>query len=301
MNKPKIITHSGGFHTDDVFAVATLKIILGEVEIVRTREEEIINGGDYVVDVGNIYNAEEYRFDHHQRDGAGNRENGIPYAAFGLVWKHFGLQVSGSEEIATSLDKKLVQPIDAGDNGLDISTPQIDGLLPYSVGNIVSLFKPTWKEAVNESDNKFLEAVLWAEKVINREVVVERDLIEARKVVIDRYNNADDKSLIVFNESEDLGRILISSTLANFKDTKYFVFPNREAGYWQVVAVNNDGNTYEIRNPFPDEWRGLRGPDLEKVTSVPGSIFCHRTGFMCVVQSREGALNLAKLALALEA
>ena len=43
MQKKKLITHNGSFHTDDVFAVATLLIYLkNDAEVVRTRNPEII-------------------------------------------------------------------------------------------------------------------------------------------------------------------------------------------------------------------------------------------------------------------
>ena len=59
MSKIKIITHNAGFHTDDVFAVATLQLLLGDkTEVIRTRDEEIIQSGDYVVDVGGIYDED---------------------------------------------------------------------------------------------------------------------------------------------------------------------------------------------------------------------------------------------------
>ena len=59
MTKYKIITHSGSYHADDVFAVATLTLLLGlnKVEIVRTRDRDTIETGDYVVDVGGEYDV----------------------------------------------------------------------------------------------------------------------------------------------------------------------------------------------------------------------------------------------------
>ena len=86
-----IITHSGSFHPDDCFAVATLLIYLESqplpAVVKRTRDAKVIKTGDFVVDVGNVYDPSKDRFDHHQEGGAGIRDNGIPYASFGLVWK----------------------------------------------------------------------------------------------------------------------------------------------------------------------------------------------------------------------
>src|SRR3989344_6430775 len=98
----KLITHNGSFHADDIFAAATFILYLERTnndfsaqggpalgwEIIRTRDEEIIKSGDYVFDVGGVYDEVENRFDHHQKGGAGQRppppEGGaVGYASFG--------------------------------------------------------------------------------------------------------------------------------------------------------------------------------------------------------------------------
>ena len=132
-NKKKIITHSGTFHADDIFACAVLSLHMkNKVKIIRTRDKSIIEKGDYVVDVGGIYDEQINRFDHHQIGGAGKRPNGIPYASFGLVWKKFGPLLCASKEVAEKIDQKLASPIDAEDNGLDISKPLIEGIFPIN-------------------------------------------------------------------------------------------------------------------------------------------------------------------------
>jgi uncharacterized UPF0160 family protein len=99
-----LVTHNGSFHSDDIFACATISLILEKkkqkFEIIRTRDEKIIPTGDYVFDVGGVYNPKKNRFDHHQKGGAGKRVNGIEYASIGLVWKKFGKELAGSAKIA---------------------------------------------------------------------------------------------------------------------------------------------------------------------------------------------------------
>src|SRR3989344_7953949 len=92
MSKIKVITHNGDFHADDVFAMASLMLLhKNKIEIMRTRDEAIINkGANYVIDVGGIYDDERNIFDHHQSGGAGERSSGIPYASFGLLWSTKG-------------------------------------------------------------------------------------------------------------------------------------------------------------------------------------------------------------------
>src|SRR3989338_6295073 len=133
----KAVTHDGSFHTDDVFAAATLSLYLENLgkkfEIIRTRDEEIINSADYVFDVGGIYNAEKNRFDHHQVGGAGKRENEIPFSSFGLIWQKFGVEVTGKKEVADFIEQKLVLPVDANDSGVDLYFPKIS---PYTLQDV---------------------------------------------------------------------------------------------------------------------------------------------------------------------
>ena len=43
------------------------------------------------------------------------RENGVPYAAFGLLWEDLGAEILG-EELAEKFDEAFVQPLDNNDN-----------------------------------------------------------------------------------------------------------------------------------------------------------------------------------------
>ena len=122
-----LVTHSGSFHADDVFALATITLALSgsneEWNIVRTRDEAIIQMGDLVVDVGGIYDPSKGRFDHHQEGVTEVHDDGIPFASFGLVWKKYGLSLcGGSESVFKKINLDLVIPIDAHDNGISIST-----------------------------------------------------------------------------------------------------------------------------------------------------------------------------------
>ncbi len=114
-NKLKLITHNGAFHTDDIFAAAALSMMFekdGEnYEIIRSRDEEVIKTGDYVFDVGGIYDENTNRFDHHQVGGAGKGPFSIEYSSLGLVWKKFGEKISGSKKAATAKAKRTYIPL----------------------------------------------------------------------------------------------------------------------------------------------------------------------------------------------
>lgn len=91
-------THSGKFHADDVFSAALLLYLNPEITITRgNRVPEDFDG--IVFDIG------RGRYDHHQKDSR-VRENGIAYAAFGLLWEELGSEILG-EELAHKFDESF--------------------------------------------------------------------------------------------------------------------------------------------------------------------------------------------------
>ena len=145
--KKKVVTHDGSFHPDDVFAVAVISLFeKGCIDIQRTRDERFLKDADYVVDVGGIYDPDNNLFDHHQPSGAGMRADGSPYAAFGLVWKKFGILLSESQEAAERIEKRLVEPTDILDNGSSSKKPLQDDIYQYDLSSIIFAFHSTWKE-----------------------------------------------------------------------------------------------------------------------------------------------------------
>ena len=294
--KIKIVTHSGKFHTDDVFAVATLQHVFEDTEVIRTRDDAAVRSGDVVVDVGNVYSVSQKRFDHHQPEGAGVRKNGIPYASFGLVWEVYGEEICGDKEIAKSIDQVLVQPIDAGDNGVDLCTSCFSRVFPYTVGSIVDLFRPTHTEG-EDYDAAFVRAVEWAKWVIIREVEITQDALAGKSLVESFYREAPDKQVVVFDKTNALGRELTTSFLIKYPEVLYAVLYRKDIDSWQVVALNESEGTYRVRKPLPESWAGKGESELQKVTGVTDAIFCHKGRFMAVTKSKEGALKLAQLAL----
>jgi len=291
-----IVTHNAKFHSDDVFAVATLLLLYPDAKVIRTRDEEEIKKANIVVDVGGIYDEQLMRFDHHQAGGAGKRQNGIEYASFGLVWKSFGEKLCGSKEVANFIDQILVQSIDAGDNGINTFTPIIPDTSPYLIGGIVDLYRATWKEDENW-DTRFLECVKWVQEILRRQIKVAQDKMEAQNIVRNIYEKSEDKKLIIINEKYDFSREIVNDVLVDYPEPLYSVLYRKDIKNWQVVSIRKERGSFEQRKPLPESWRAKRNEELVEVTSVEGSEFCHRNGFMCVVKSKEGALKLAQIAL----
>ena len=103
----KGFTHGGKFHADDVFSTALLQIVRPDIQVTR---------GFVVPDDfdGIVYDVGGGMFDHHQEPRE-TRPNGVPYAAFGLLWQVLGAQLVGEHQ-ARLLDENFIQPLDLNDN-----------------------------------------------------------------------------------------------------------------------------------------------------------------------------------------
>lgn len=297
--KHTIITHNGTFHADDIFACATLSLYLkNNVKIIRTRDEKIIESGDYVVDVGGVYDPSTNRFDHHQKGGAGERENGIPYAAFGLVWKNFGKELCGGDaRVQNLIEKKIVCHIDCVDNGVDFFNLKFKDAFAYAGDQNFLIFTPTWDEENKDNDKIFLEQVAKAKEILLRQIVVAQSDIKGVSLIKEGYENSKDKRLVIL--SRNFPRYLYQKTLSVLDEPVYMIMPSDHHTHWKVEAVVKNPDTLESRKPFPESWRGRLNGDkeLQKLSGVDDVIFCHKGGFLVTIKSKEGAIAIAKKAL----
>lgn len=287
----KLITHDDRFHADDVFATATLQIIFGDkiTKIVRTRDEEEFKTADIIYDVGGVYNSAQNKFDHHQAGYNEKQENGIPYSSFGLIWKKWGEELCGSREAAEIVRYRLVQSIDANDNGF-VTHEKIDETFShYSIDAMITAFGPTWKED-NDFDTRFFEAVAFVKPVLEREILSAQHTILAMPFLQEAYDQAEDKRMLEFDEYIPFGKF--------FKDKEevlYVISPNKERTQWRVVVLQED--KFVNRKDLPEAWAGLRDKKLQEVSGVEDATFCHRGLFLAVAKSKEGARQLAQIAL----
>ncbi len=288
-----VVTHDGSFHTDDVFAVATLSIYYeGRIKVIRTRDEEKIKKADIVLDVGGIYNPNINRFDHHQKEGAGTRDGGVPFASFGLIWKHFGLEICGKdEEVFRYIDERVCAGVDAADNGFDIQKDSSEKRV-YEIGAIVGAFNPNWEEGEDEYPY-FIRAVDFARGILEREIKSAKAQIKGRRIIEQAYKNSPDKRIVEIDQT--IPRYLFQSVLSETQEALFLIEPSR--GGWKAECIRISPNTYESRNPFKKEWGALREEELRKVTGVPDATFCHRGNFLCIAKSKEGVLKLVRESL----
>lgn len=286
-----VAVHSGDFHPDDVFAIAILRLLYPKLKVIRTREQKIYSTADARVDVGQKYNFKTLDFDHHQPKGAGVRKNKIPYASVGLIWRHFGHKLA-SHKAWEIIDKNIIQPIDANDNGIKLYKSALAE--PYSIGNVIDSFNPNWREEKKDYDKRFEEAVCFATTLMKREIFAAEGAaaIESDVHINNIINNAikHRQGYVVFVRYIPW-RVLID----RIKSIKYVIFP--EGKSWIVRAVPKNLNSFESKKLLPQSWAGLRDAELARISGVDDAIFCHKNRFIAAAQSREGAVLMAKISL----
>lgn len=293
-----IAVHDRSFHADDVTAVAILSLYFKQqgkrVKIIRTREQSVFEKADIVCDVGGIYDSSKNRFDHHQTGGAGNRENGVPYASVGLVWKKFGKELCAPFDILVEkIDRECIQFIDANDNGYDFG--QKSEISPLPLPAFFMIYNTTWKERPDfckQKDYKrFLYAVKLAEQFFSRYIHVSKQSIEASEKIREVYEQSDDKEILIFDT--DFTRPVFISHLLNYSEPLFHIYPDR-SGTWSIETVPASFGSFEKRITFPREWAGLRDSQLQEIAGNSDLIFCHNALFLCKAKTKESAILLAQ-------
>lgn len=289
-----IATHDGSFHADEVFAIAALRLLGDPVEVVRTREPEAVAKADLRVDIGFRDDAASGDFDHHQRDFDAARDNGVRYAAFGLVWREFGARVChGDQEVAEAVDAALVQSVDANDTGQQLTQSLIDGVRPLTVNGIIGGFNARWDEAVTpeQEDARFDAAVALAQGIIVREVASAASSRRSERIVREAIAAAADPRVVELPANAPWKQVLVPEA----PDALFVIYPKRQG--FGLEAVPRELGSFDNRRDLPSAWGGLEGADLAAVTGVEEALFCHAKRFLVVARSRAAIQRLAELAL----
>jgi len=287
MNDKTIVTHNGNFHADDVFSIAALKSVFPSFTLIRTRDLELISKADIVVDVGGEHDSDTDRFDHHQRGGAGERENGIPYSSFGLIWQKYGLEIcQGNQDAANAVDAGLVSTIDAIDCG------HVEGVSTgISLSQTISMFNPTWQED-SHFDTCFDEAVDFASRVLTRFIASANGGISAKEIVAKAIDTAEDPRVIVLDKYTPWKRTVHALS----EEALFIVYPS-QTGQWRIQTVPVELGSFENRKSLPKQWAGLSDNELKEVTGIDDAMFCHNGLFIAGAESFESTMKMATIAL----
>jgi uncharacterized UPF0160 family protein len=281
--------HDGTFHADDVLAAAIIRMLNPGIGIIRSRDPETLQKADIRVDVGGKYSPASGDFDHHMPGGAGRRSNGIPYAACGLIWKHSGKIVAGSDYVSEHIERKIIQTVDAIDSGYNID--RVDSSVYYNAADIIDAFNPAWSDEDQNYDAAFMRAVSYAETMLANEIRHSRAYEAGRGYVYQAVKKAGDPRYIVLERYCPWQDVVIPETKA-----LYVLFP-APTGDWRIRAVPERMGSFNVRHPLPSHWGGLSRDELRAVTGVPDALFCHQALFIAGAVSFEGAMKMLEIAL----
>lgn len=301
--KPQyLVTHSGGFHADELLSSVILTRLFPDAQIVRSRSPDwIAPGADRIVyDVGGQYDPAARIFDHHQR-GAPVRESGKPFSSFGLVWKHYGgeylaalgVPAAHMSAVHASFDAKFVLPVDLVDNGaLDLSTAgELAGL---TLPALLETLKPVFDERGPDVDNRaFHNALGVARGFVEASIAGSAAKLRAESVVLEAIGRTGEGRVLEL----PLGMPFRSAIIKAGADHLLFVVHPREND-WCVTGIRRADEGFELRADLPAAWAGLRDRELELACGVPGASFCHNGRFIAAAATREAALAMANIAVA---
>lgn len=262
-------THAGVFHADDVFATALLKIKYPDIVI--ERGTEVPENYD-----GIVYDIGRGKYDHHQAEHR-VRENGVPYAAFGLLWEEYGPELVG-EEMAKAFDEEFIQHIDLSDN-----TGKAE-----AVCSMIAGYNSFWNEESNQ-DEQFNKAVKVAKEMLERLI----DNLKSKKSALEKVSEQISQAknqVLVLEKAMPWKEALVDT------DILYVIMESARGGY-NVQAVPKAVNTTDLKKAFPKEWWGASREELVKMTGIATLSFCHSTGFLCATETLEDAMKLAEYAV----
>lgn len=297
-----LVTHSGGFHADELLSSVVLTRLFPGAEIKRSRDAGWITPGEgkIIYDVGRDYDPEAQIFDHHQRPNP-LREDGQPFSSFGLIWKHYGRDylrtLSVPEQdvdgIHRSFDQSFVLPIDLMDNGA--LEPSVAGpLAGLTLPVLLETLKPVFdNRGADADDQAFVAALPIARAFVDAAINAEAAKRRAEAMVAEAIAAAGSSRILEL----PMGMPFRAAIEKAGADHLLFVIHPRD-GDWALTTIRKGGDTFEARADLPEAWAGLTDAALEEASGVPGARFCHNARFIAVARSREAILQMAELAVA---
>lgn len=286
LKQAKYITHSGTMHTDEVFATAFLDLYKKDVTIVRLPniDKEKIKDDVLVFDIG------RGKYDHHQEDAI-TRENGIKYSSFGLLFKEFGKdylkkeKVENIDEVFTTIDKELVEGIDAVDNGI---FPEINANFKIkTLDDIIKSCNPSFGSDQDENE-QFIKAVELA-KVIFQEIVYNIvGKVKARKIILEKLKQTK-KDYLELEEYIPYEETILKNEEGNH--ILFALYPSNRGG-WGIKTIKKSLDDKTDRLQFPESWAGLENEELEEKTGIKDVIFCHSGRFLITCKTKEAAYQV---------
>lgn len=257
---------------------------------------------------------------------------GLIYLHFGKDIIARRTKLTAESETVTLLWEKLyadfVEALDAHDNGISVYDPAGTKNLEkrfhdggVSLGSLVGDLNHDYSDDEDSSssatknpdqsqaaeDARFLTASdLMGQVFLRKLTYYHRSWLPARTKIAEAYNR-------LASLSPPWNQILILDCPLPWKDhlstmestqqsqppVLYVLYAESEApdAKWRIQAVAVSSQSFELRKPLPEQWRGLRDDVLSEVTRLDGCVFVHASGFIGGNKTRGGALEMARRAV----
>ena len=295
-----LVTHSGGFHADELLSSVVLTRLFPQAEIKRSRAPEWITpAADRIIyDVGGAYNAEEWIFDHHQR-GAPLRDDGQPYSSFGLIWKHYGHAYLAAanvpqehiDTIHAAFDARFVLPVDLTDNGALSPSGPLAGL---TLPSLLETLKPDFDNTDPDAETTaFYAALAVARTFVEAAIARSAAKLRAETMVQQAIEKTGQGRVLEL----PMGMPFRPAIVKAGADHLLFVVHPREKD-WCLTTIRRGDDGFAVRADLPAAWAGLTNSELEAASGVTGASFCHNGRFVAAAKTRDAALAMAELAVA---
>ncbi|TMV90827.1 MYG1 family protein [Thioclava sp. BHET1] len=298
-----LVTHSGGFHADELLSSVILTRLFPQAELIRSRDRAWITPGEdrIIYDVGGQFDPDLRIFDHHQRPSP-MREDGQPYSSFGLIWAAFGrdylramdVPEAHVDEVHGSLDRGFVLPVDLVDNG-KVNPSEAGPLFArLTLPVLLETLKPAFDDRSEGADDRaFFDALSVARAFVEAQIRSKAAKLRAEGMVLEAIEAAGESAVLEL----PMGMPFRAGVEAAGADHLLFVVHPR-GDDWALTTIRIGDDTFATRADLPAAWAGLTDTALEVACGVTGAKFCHNGRFIAVADSRAAILEMAARAVA---
>ncbi|SLN49048.1 hypothetical protein AQS8620_02078 [Aquimixticola soesokkakensis] len=298
-----LVTHSGGFHADELLSSVILTRLFPEATLLRSRDTAWITPAQdkIIYDVGGAFDAQAQIFDHHQRPNP-LREDGQPFSSFGLIWAHYGRDYLSAlnvpqadiDAIHGSFDRGFVLPIDLVDNGAVNPSEAGPLFASLTLPALLESLKPVFDAGgAAAEDRAFQDALAVARAFVEAAIARKAAKYRAQSMVMAAIEAAGSGRVLEL----PMGMPFRAGIDAAGADHLLFVITPR-GDEWSLTGIRIEPDAFAQRADLPAAWAGLNGAELEAASGVSGAKFCHNGRFIAVANSRDAIVKMAALAVA---
>jgi uncharacterized UPF0160 family protein len=250
--------------------------------LVRSRDPAVLavaraNPQTFVIDVGGELDRAKLNFDHHQSTMTEGWPNGTPYSSTGLVWlwlKEHGHLNTLSGAIQDELERSLIQPLDAHDNGRAVC----------EIGQVCESYN-RGNQDIEQQLEQFEKAIAVLDGIFDNHLHLASVRLEAEQTLRTGWAQAQargEKHVVLEEGLAYTDGTGLLKEISN-DEAEILAIPGKGNRY-SLISLAGNGGRFSVKCPMPEEWRGKMDQDVVLEGQTVRLVFAHKTGFMAIVQ-----------------